>query len=170
MRDQRANIGGRRATEVHHDVRVNVRDLRVANPKPLQAALVDQATRPDALDLLEDRSGARMNLEPGVTRTPPAQVLLHDAMHRVGVSRRESEGYRQRDLTTGVEDARIVPELHVRLVDETAFIPLIQELGRLEYLFDEHRARTFGRRREEVEVLPHCATNSAGNPHVVLQA
>src|SRR5688500_6375985 len=80
------------ATEIHHDVGVNMRDLSVADAKSLEAALVDQATRANPLDLLEDGPGAGVNLEPRVTRSTPAQVLLHDAMHHADVAPCQPEG------------------------------------------------------------------------------
>src|SRR3954453_836354 len=80
--DERANIASRRVPKVHHDIRVDVRNLRVANAKSLQATLVNQSPCTPPFDLLEDRAGARVNFEPRVTCTTPAQVLLHDAMHR----------------------------------------------------------------------------------------
>jgi len=64
VRDECAHVGGGRATEVHDDVRVDVRDLRATDAESLESALVDEPSRPDALDLLEGRARARMNLEP----------------------------------------------------------------------------------------------------------
>ena len=54
------------------------------------------------------------NLEPRVTRAAPAQVLLHDAMHRRRVAGASSESHGERDLVPVMENARIVAELHVR--------------------------------------------------------
>jgi zinc protease len=170
MRDERANIAGRRVPEVHHDVRVDVGDLRIAHAKSLQPALVDETSGAYAFDLLEDRPGTRVNLEPRVTRSAPAQVLLHDAMHCAGVTRRELKGHRQRDLVTAVENARIVPESHVRPVHQMTLVPLIQELGGFEHFLDEHRALTLRRGRQKVQVLPDCPANGARDTDVVLQA
>ena len=53
--------------EVHHDVRVHVRDLRVADAMAFEAALINEPAGADAFDLLEDRAGARMPVEPGMS-------------------------------------------------------------------------------------------------------
>ena len=80
--DQRDDVSARRMAEVHHDVGVDVRDLGVADAKALEPALIDEPAGADALDLLEDRTGARVPVEPGMPAAAPAQILLHDAVHR----------------------------------------------------------------------------------------
>src|SRR5262245_54000149 len=79
-RDQLANILRARVTQVDHDVRVDVRDLGVPFAKALEATLIDKSSRADAFYLLEDRAGARMPLEPGMSAATPTQVLLEDAL------------------------------------------------------------------------------------------
>ncbi len=46
-RDQLLHVLRRRMAEVHHDVGMNVRDLRVAVAKSLEPALIDQSPDPD---------------------------------------------------------------------------------------------------------------------------
>ncbi|MBV6519996.1 MAG: hypothetical protein MNPFHGCM_00100 [Gemmatimonadaceae bacterium] len=78
--DDSSHICSRRFAQVHDDVGVDVRDLRVANTKPLQSALIDQTPGTYAFDLPEDAAGAGMIFEPGMPRSAPGKVLLHDAM------------------------------------------------------------------------------------------
>src|SRR5215216_5201694 len=170
MRDERTNIPRGRVAEVDHDVRVDVGDLSVADAKALEPALVDQTARANALDLLEDRPGARVNLEPRVTGAAPAQVFLHDTVHGARVATVELERHAERDLVTLMENARIVTELHVRLVNDMPLAPLIEQLGGLEDLFDEHGSLSLRRRRKEVQVLPDRSANRARNTDVVLEA
>ena len=84
---------------------------------PLRPHWSIEPPRANALDLLEDRTGARMNLEPRMTRTAPAKVLLHDAVHAIRCRRARAERHGQRDVAPVMKDARVVAELHVRLVD-----------------------------------------------------
>src|SRR5687768_16183167 len=78
--DQRAHIRGGRAADVDDDVRVPMEDLGVAVDMPLEAALVDQPPRADALDLLEDRTSARVEPEIRVPLVAPGEVFHHDAL------------------------------------------------------------------------------------------
>jgi len=85
-RDQFANILCCGLTQIDHDVGVDVRYLSITVPESFQAALIYEPPRPNALDLLENRTGARMELEPGMSASAPAQILLHDAMHHRGIT------------------------------------------------------------------------------------
>ena len=91
MRDECPDIGGGSGAEVHDDVRMQMRDLRVANAISLQPTLIDQASRANILDLLEDGSGTGMNVQPGVPRASPGKVLLKDAVHAIAVAWRQSK-------------------------------------------------------------------------------
>src|SRR5262245_46150990 len=93
-RDQLANIFRGRVTQIDHDVRVDVRDLGVAFAKALEPTLIDKSSRADAFYLLEDRTRARMPLEPGMAAATPTQVLLEDALQVGLISTREIEGGR----------------------------------------------------------------------------
>src|SRR3954451_15364621 len=116
-------------TEIHHDVGVNVRDLRIANAMPLEPALVDQPTGPDALELLEDRAGARVPIEPRMPCSAPAEILLQDAMHDRGIATLELKGGRQNDVPSVMQDRIVVPEPHVGGVDGAALALLGQQVG-----------------------------------------
>src|SRR2546430_6046863 len=89
-----------RVAEVHHDVRVDMRDLRVADSSPFESALNDQATCPDAFDLLEHRSGARMPVQPRMLATELAQILLHVAVQRHGVLLHETHSRGSKHVLT----------------------------------------------------------------------
>src|SRR3954463_6538263 len=78
--DEPADIFGSGVAKVDHDVGVHVRDLRVSHAKALQTALIDEPPGADAFDFLEDGAGAGVPVEPGMFRSAPAEVLLHDAM------------------------------------------------------------------------------------------
>ena len=86
-----------------------------ASPRrnPLRPRLIHESARANALDLLEDRSGARMPIEPRVLSAAPAEVLLKDAMENRLVPARELEGRGQHDVATMVEDRVVVSELYV---------------------------------------------------------
>src|ERR1044072_5200336 len=90
-RDQLANIGCGGMTPVDHDVGVHGGNLGVTDPKPFHAQLVDETAGATALDLLEDRSSARMPLEPRMLSATPAEVLLHDALEHVRIGLRQLE-------------------------------------------------------------------------------
>ena len=90
-RDQLANILRGRVTQVDHDVRVDVRDLGVAFAKALEPTLIDKSSRADAFNLLEDRTSARMPLEPGMATAAPTQVLLEDALQVALICTRKIE-------------------------------------------------------------------------------
>ena len=92
---------------------MNVGDLRTAPAKSLEPGLIHESPRANALDLLEDRSGARMPIEPRVLSAAPAEILLQDAVQNRLVPARELEGRGQDDVATMVEDRVIVSELYV---------------------------------------------------------
>src|SRR5690606_18583333 len=77
--DQLADVTRGGAAQVDDDVGVLGEDLRAAArvDVPLEAALVDEAPRPDPLDLLEDRARARVEPEVGVSVVAPLEVLAH---------------------------------------------------------------------------------------------
>src|SRR3954469_24851534 len=68
-------------SQIHHDVRVNVRDLRIADAMAFEPALIHEATSAHTLDLLENGSCTGMPLQPWVARPAPAQVFLKNPMH-----------------------------------------------------------------------------------------
>ncbi len=74
MRNERMYVGCGGATEVHHDVGVDMGNLRAADAKSLEAALVDEPAGADAFDLPEDASGAGVILEPRMASAAPRQV------------------------------------------------------------------------------------------------
>ena len=168
--DQLAHVLRRRLPEIHHDVRVDVRYLRISVPESLETNLVDQATSPNALDFFEDRAGAWMVFQPGMFSPAPAQVLLHDPVHDRLVAALELEGDGQGDVALFMQSTGVVAELHVIAVHGTAFALFGQQLGGVEYFGDEHRSLTRGGRREKMEILPHGAANSAGYSDVMLEA
>src|SRR5215212_10691569 len=169
MPDQRDHVGRGRVTEVDHDVRVDVRDLGVPDAEPLEAALIDESAGADPLDLLEDRAGARMPLEPGMPSAAPAQVLLHDAVHDGGIAALELERGRKDYVAPVVQDGVVVSELHVRRVDGPARALLAEQLRRPEHLGDEYRALSLRRGREEMQILPDRAAHRARDADVMLE-
>lgn len=116
-RDQLPDIFGGRLSQVHHDVGVNVRDLRVAVPKPLQSDLIYQAPGADTFDFLEDRTRAWVILEPWVLAAAPAQILLHYPMHdgRISLFQLECDG--EGDVPLLVQGAGVIAKMHVVTVD-----------------------------------------------------
>ena len=88
-----------------------------------------------------------MDLEPRVTRPAPAQVLLHDPMHRSDVTAREAECDGEGDFVTRMQDTSVIPEPHVLPIDNAADALFVQQLGRLEHLLDEHGALALWRGR-----------------------
>src|SRR5688572_10715852 len=111
-----------------------------------------------------------MILEPRMLSAPPAQVLLHDAMHHRLVGALELERHRERDVPALVEGARIVAELHVLLVHGPAITLLHQQLGRFEDFGDEHGALTLRCGRKEVQVLPHRTSYGARDSDIMLKS
>src|SRR4051794_22672832 len=69
-----------------------------------------------------------------------------------------------------MEDRIVVAEVDVLGVDRLPLTLFGQDLCRLEDLGDEHRPLARRRRREEVQVLPHGAANSARDADVVLES
>src|SRR5258706_8377693 len=98
--DQFANILRRGVPKIHHDVGVDVRDLGIAVAEALEPTLIDESPRPYAFHLLEDRSGARVPLEPGMPASTPAQILLENALERALIGARELERGREHDVAT----------------------------------------------------------------------
>ena len=167
--NQLANIASGRLAEVDHDVGVNVRDLGIAMAESLEPALVDETASSHSLDFFEDRAGAWMELKPGMTCTPPAQILLHDAMHDGGIAAFELKGHRESDILPMVKDAGIVAKLHELLVDSLSLSLFRQELARMKDVGDEHRSLSLGLGFEEMKILPDSAADRAGNADVVFE-
>src|SRR5205085_1597258 len=111
--DQAAHVGGRCTAEVHHDVRVDMRNLRVALPKAFHSALIHETTSANAFDLLEDRSRARVPIQPWMLSPAPAEILLHDAVQRCLVAAGEAEGDCEDDVSPVMEDAVVVAKAHI---------------------------------------------------------
>ena len=168
-RDQITNVFRGCVSEIDHDVRMNVRYLRVTLAKTLQSDLIDETPGADALDFLEDRAGTWVILEPRVLAATPAEILLHDAVHDRFVAPFELERHRQRDITLLVECAGVVTELHVVPIDCLSPPIVGQQLGGLENLRDEHGSLSRRGGRKKVQVLPDRSANRAGNSDVVLQ-
>ena len=169
-RDQLANIFCGRLSEIDHDVRVNVRNLRITLAETLQTDLIDQTSRPDALDFLEDRARTWMILEPRVLAPTPAEIFLHNAVHDRFVALVESESHSERDVPLLVERTGVVAELHVVPIDGLSPAIVGEQLRGLENLGDEHGSLTRRSGREKVQILPDCSADRAGNSDVVLQA
>src|SRR5688572_25094088 len=169
MPNQGDHVGRRGVTEVDQNVRVDERDLRVPDAMAFESALIDKTTGAHSFDLLEDRSGAGMPIEPGMTRATPAEVLLHDAMHHVRLLPLELEGRGQDHVSTMMEDRVVVPELHVCRVDGPARALLGEKIGGPEGFGDEHRALAIRSGRQEMQVLPDRAADRAGNADVMLE-
>src|SRR6185437_4356448 len=136
-RDQRAHIRRGSAAEVHDDVCVDVRDLCAADGVSLEPALINEASRAYSLDFLEDRTGARVQVEPWVARSAPAEVFLHHAMHEGGIALCEAERHGERNFTRVVEPARVVAELHLRAGNREARAGRQQQLDIRRNLFNE---------------------------------
>lgn len=168
--DELANVFRGGPSQIDHDVGVNVRDLRVTVAETLQSDLVDQPTGSNSFDLLEDRSGTRVILEPWVLAAAPAEIFLHDAVHDGFVTTLELKGHGERDIPLFVKRAGVVPELHVIPVDGSSFTIMRQQLGRLEDFSDEHRSLSGRSGREKMQILPDRSAHGAGNSDVVLQA
>jgi hypothetical protein len=111
--DQLANIFCRCFAQVDHDVGMDVGDLGVAMPKTLQAALIDQSSRADSFDFLEDRSRTWVKLKPRMPASSPTEVFLHDSMHYRCVAGHELERGGQYYIPAAMENAGIVSKLHV---------------------------------------------------------
>jgi len=169
-RDQLTNVFRGGVSQIDHDVRMNVRDLRVAVAKTLQPDLIDEAAGSDALDFLEDGSGAWMILKPRMLTATPAEIFLHDAVHDRLVTPLELESHGQRNVALLVECAGVVTELHVVAVDRLSPAVVCQQLGGLENLRDEHGSLSCRGGRKKVQVLPDRSADRAGNSDVVLQA
>src|SRR5918999_4117089 len=126
--DQLANVLRRRATKIDENVRVHVRDLGVPVPESLEPNLIDEAAGTNSLDLLEDRSGARVPFEPRVPCPAPGEILLHDLLHRAFVATRETKGDGESDIASVVEDRVVIAELDVIRPDCLALTLLAQDL------------------------------------------
>src|SRR5438874_852907 len=168
--DQLSNVGGGGVTEIDHDVGVHVGDLCVTDAKPLQAALIDQSSGADPFDLLEDRSSARVPVEPGVLTSAPAEILLHDAVEDIGITLRESKGGREHDVCPVVKNGIVVCKLHIIGADRATIAFGGQDVARVEDFGDEHRPVSFRGWREKMEILPDGSANRARNAHIMLEA
>lgn len=78
--DELPDLASGRISEVDQNVRMDVGDLRIANTRSFQSALINQSPCTDAFDFLEYRAGARMPIEPWMLAATPAQIFLHDPM------------------------------------------------------------------------------------------
>src|SRR5690606_18948646 len=164
-----ADLGRGGAAQVDDDVGVLVEDPRAAVDVALEAALIDEPARADALDLLEDRARARVEPQVGVPLVAPGEVLAHhgaELLDRLGL---EPEGGGEHDVLALVQHRVVVAELHVLGADDAALTLLGEQLARLEDLGDEARALAVGRRREEVQVLPDRPAHGTGDADVVVQ-
>ena len=168
-RDQLANVFSGGLSQIDHDVRVNVRNLRVTVAETLQSDLIDQTPGTDTLNFLEDRAGTWVILEPWMLAAAPTEIFLHDAVHDCFVAPLEVESHRERDVPLLMECARVVAELHVVPIDRLSPAIVCQELGRLENFRDEHGPLSRWGRRKKVQVLPDRSADRARNPDVVLQ-
>src|SRR3954469_4856591 len=101
--------------------------------------------------------------------TPPAEILLHDAVHDRGIRRLELESHGERDIALLVERARIIPELHVLAINGPSLAIMRQQLRRFEYLGNEHGALARGGRREEMKILPDRAAYRARNTNIMFE-
>src|SRR5687768_8501282 len=95
----------------------------------LEPDLIDEPASADSLDLLEDRSSARMPLEPRVPRPAPGQIFLHHLLHRALVAARQTERDRERDVASVVEDRVVIAKLHVVRTDRLSLVFLTQDLA-----------------------------------------
>src|SRR5690606_13054154 len=170
MRNQSPHVSRCRMAEVNHDVRVNMRNLCVANPVALQPALVDQTSRAHPFDLLEDRACAGVNIQPGVARTAPAQVLLKYPVHHRRVAALQTKVCAQHVVVLVVKHGIVIAELHVVRVYHSDLTFIVENAAILEHLGNEHRPFPLRRRRQEVQVLPDCPAYRARNADVMLQA
>jgi zinc protease len=170
MMDQRNDVSAGRASEVDHDVGVDVGNLRVANAKSLESALVDKPAGTDALDFLEDRACTGMPFEPRMSSAAPAQVFLHDAVHDVGILPLELERRGEREILSMMEDRVVVPEVDVLPIDCLSLAFLREQFSRFEHLGDEHCSLALGCGREKMKILPDGAANGAWNADVMFES
>ena len=99
----------------------------------------------------------------------PGQVGFHDRPHTRFVARFELERGREHHVVADVEDRIVVAEVEIRGADGAAFVFLGQQIGLQEHLFEEHRPFAFGRRREEVQVLPQRPADGRGDADVMFE-
>ena len=128
-RDELPHVMGSCVPEVHQDVGVYVRDLRIADSISLESALIDEPARPDAFNLLEDGTGAGMPVEPWVLPPSPAQILLHDAMQCCWIASRQAEGHGEDDVAPVMKNAVIVTKLYVVSSDRSSLVFLAEYLA-----------------------------------------
>src|SRR5687767_4712962 len=110
-----------------------------------------------------------MPLEPRVLSAAPAQVLLHDAMHRRGLPLVQAKRHRQHDVASMVEHGVVVAKADVVRSNDLSFSFLTQDLARFKHLCDEHRPRSIGRGRQKMKVLPDRTTDRAWDADIVLE-
>ena len=168
-RDQLANVFRGGVSQIDHDVRMNVRYLRVTMAETLQSDLIDETACANTLDLLEDGTGTWVIFEPRMLAATPAEIFLHDTVHDRFVAPFELESHRQRDVPLLVECAGVVTELHVVPIDCLSPAIVCQQLGGLENLRDEHGSLSLRSGRKKVQVLPDRSADRAGDSDVVLQ-
>jgi len=99
-RDELAYVPGGRASEIHHDIGMNVGDLRIAVSESLESALIDEPACSHSFDLLEYRAGAWMKLQPRMPGAAPAQVFLHDLVHCWSITALKLKSHRERNVAT----------------------------------------------------------------------
>ena len=91
-------------------------------------------------------------------------------MHHCLVTRLKLERDRECNVTLLVQRARIVAEVHVVAIDGHPLAIMREQVGRFEYLGDEHCPLSGWGRRQKVQVLPDRSANGARDPNVVLEA
>src|SRR5262245_44459390 len=168
--DEVANLGGGCTAQVHDDIRVFVEDFRAAVHVTLEAALIDEPSRADALELLEDRARTRVEPQVRVLLITPLQILAHVVAERLPGLRLQPEGRTQHDVRAVVQDAVVVPELEVITVHCADSALLREDLAGLEHFCNETRALALRWRREKVQVLPDRSAHRARDADVVLQS
>src|SRR5690242_15693337 len=168
--DEIAHVLRRCVAEIDEDVRMDVGDLRIANPMALETTLVDEAPGPDTFDFLEDTASAGVPIQPRMLSAAPAEVFLHDTVKDGRIAPRQAERGREHDVSAMVEDGVVVTEADVIGADSPALIFLAEDFARLEHLGDEHRTFAFGGRRQKVQVLPNGAANGTRDAHVMLES
>src|SRR6266513_4963107 len=149
---------------------MDVRNLGITVSESLQSDLIDKPTRAYPFDLLENRARAGVIFEPGMFATAPAKIFLHDAMHHRRIAALELEGYRQDNIALLVENAGVVPELHIVPVDGRAPAIVGKNLCRFKHFCDEHRSLACRSWRKEVQILPYRPAYGARDSNVVLQS
>lgn len=168
-RNEFPDIPRRCRAKVYDDVGVQMGNLGTSMLVSLESGPIDQSPSPLPFDFLEDRPGTWVPVQPWMTGSAPAEILLHDTMQLGGIAAREFECRGKRDFPTVVQSAGIVAESHIVAVQRTAPAGLIQDFSRAENLRDEHGSLTSGSGGQEVEVLPYGTADGAGNSGKVFE-